>query len=68
MTLVRNFFHSLAWLSAMKENLGASQCGGSLLAIVEVDMGLVVMVVLKFRCYLSFFDDDGLVMNENRLF
>ena len=38
------------------------------LAIAEVDMGLAVMVVLKFSCYFSFFDEDGLVMNENRLF
>ena len=52
----------------MKENLGASQHGGSLLAIVEVDMGLVVVVVLKFSCYFSCFDKNGLVMNENRLF
>ena len=61
MTLVWNFFHALAWLSALKENLGASQCGGSLLGIVEV-------VVLKFSCYFGCFDKNGLVMNENRLF
>ena len=44
--------------------MGASQCGGSLLAIVEVDMGLVVMVALKFSVILALIEDDGLVMNE----